>query len=120
MKTQIRGIQIDPGCEPVITKLHCTQTGLQGLLGGTLLCRRLPHEFAALLYREYGPANCLPNRVYCGRRYYGRLFIIGWRGHSPTDLTLDLAQTLAERWSRPEIEERPAGQALAAAGAGGR
>ena len=105
MKTQIRGILIDPGREPVIQKLPCTQTGLQALMGGEMRCSRFPREFAALLYREPGPANSMPNKVYRGQWYYGRLFIVGWRGNRPVDLPAGLAQTLAERWSRLEVQD---------------
>ena len=46
----MRGILIDPGCEPKVCKLPDTAQGLNGFLGGAVQIRRFGQVFAALVY----------------------------------------------------------------------
>lgn len=99
----MRGILIDPGCEPKVCKLPDTAQGLNGFLGGAVQIRRFGQVFAALVYAHQA-TQAMPNRHYIDRWYYGRLLIVGWRSNRMTDLPHDLAEELCRKWSSVEVQ----------------
>lgn len=99
----MRGILIDPGCEPKVCKLPDTAQGLNGFLGGEVQVRRFGQVFAALVYTHQA-TQAMPNRHYIDRWYYGRLLIVGWRSNRMTDLPHALAEELCRKWSSVEAQ----------------
>lgn len=108
----MRGILIDPGCEPKVCKLPDTAQGLNDFLGGAVQIRRFGQVFAALVYTHQA-TQAMPNRHYIDRWYYGRLLIVGWRSNRMTvgwrsnrmtDLPHDLAEELCRKWSSVEVQ----------------
>lgn len=99
----MRGILIDPGCEPKVCKLPDTAQGLNSFLGGAVQIRRFGQVFAALVYTHQA-TQAMPNRHYIDRWYYGRLLIVGWRSNRMTDLPHDLVEELCRKWSSVEVQ----------------
>lgn len=99
----MRGILIDPGCEPKVCKLPDTAQGLNGFLGGEVQIRRFGQVFAALVYTHQA-TQAMPNQHYIDRWYYGRLLIVGWRSNRMTNLPHDLAEELCRKWSSVEVQ----------------